>query len=216
MIKFELTQHDYRDSGGHYKSRVDRDMKLIVRFWNFTIDGNLTELAFVKSTLNYFMQAYWKRTSIAGRQSLYFVARQKDKKTFPPDMPSAERYYRQRVLPRRPGGDYARFRNWQGDQLADASDDKSRARRARLFQLIAARYGSCTTSEVKTKKLPSKQLILAAISSPRCSTASAPVSEGLGKSNLRPIVPVDRGAKSPSVAFLGGSGAGHGIAIKLQ
>lgn len=95
----EMEQHDYRDAGGHYKSRFDRETKVVVRFWGFTIDGNLTELTFVKSTLNYFMQCYWKRTSkegskidlakglhhetsLTGRQSLYFVARQKDKKHF--------------------------------------------------------------------------------------------------------------------------------------
>lgn len=92
----QMTQQDYRDAGGHYRSRFDREVKVVVRFWDFTIDGNLTELAFVKSTLNYFMQAYWKRSgkgseielakvlhheaSHAGRQSLCFVARQKAKK----------------------------------------------------------------------------------------------------------------------------------------
>jgi len=95
----EITQKDYRDAGGHHKSRFDREISVVVRFWEFTIGGNLTELAFVKSTLNYFMQAYWKRSSkdggkidlakvlhhdspYEGKQSLCFMARQKDNKRY--------------------------------------------------------------------------------------------------------------------------------------
>ncbi|WP_298268564.1 hypothetical protein [Geobacter sp.] len=95
----EMKQHDYRDSGGHYRSRADRNGKVVARFWGFTIDGDLTELAFVKSMLNYFMQCYWKRTSKEGskielakflchetkkegQQKLFFIARQKNKKHF--------------------------------------------------------------------------------------------------------------------------------------
>lgn len=97
----EMSQHDYVDSGGHSRARFDRNAKVVVRFWSFTIDGNLAELAYVKSTLNYFMQAYWKRTSKEGSrielsksiehydkhhranpQTLNFMARQKNKKHY--------------------------------------------------------------------------------------------------------------------------------------
>ena len=70
--KVLVDRQDYRDGGGHYKSRIDKNSKVVVRFWGFNIAGCLTELAFVKSTLNYFMQCYWKRTSKEGsRIELY-------------------------------------------------------------------------------------------------------------------------------------------------
>lgn len=97
----EMAQHDYEDAGGHSRARFDRNAKVVVRFWSFTIDGNLTELAYVKSILNYFMQCYWKRTSKEGSridlakvihhsdknlisypQSLNLMARQKNKKHY--------------------------------------------------------------------------------------------------------------------------------------
>jgi len=62
----EMEQHDYVDAGGHCRARFDRNAKVVVQFWSFSIDGNLTELAYIKSTLNYFMQCYWKRTSKEG------------------------------------------------------------------------------------------------------------------------------------------------------
>lgn len=97
--RVHVARQDYRDAGGHYRSRFDREVKVVARFWDFTINGDLTEFAFVKSTLNYFMHAYWKRSGKeaskidlakvlqhqsphAGRQSLYFVGRQKEKKRF--------------------------------------------------------------------------------------------------------------------------------------
>lgn len=96
----EMGQHDYRDADNRRRTRFERDVRVQVRFWDFTIEnGDLCELAFVRSTLNYFMQAYWKRSSNqggridlaktlhhenprGGRQSLYFVARQKNKQNF--------------------------------------------------------------------------------------------------------------------------------------
>lgn len=94
-----LTQHDYLICEKQVRSRHDKIVWLQVRFWEFIIDGNLQELAFVKSTLSYFMQAYWKRSSKEGCRvdlskslchekpdhtlhSLNFVARQKDRKNF--------------------------------------------------------------------------------------------------------------------------------------
>ena len=90
----EMERYDYRDNGGHYKTRFNRNTLVRANFWGFVIDNDLYELAMVKSSLNYFMQAYWKRTSKAGSkielvtmlkrnyggnlQALYLVARQKD------------------------------------------------------------------------------------------------------------------------------------------
>ena len=90
----EMERYDYRDNGGHYKTRFNRNTLVTANFWGFVIDNDLYELAMVKSTLNYFMQAYWKRSSKAGsrielvtvlkrndggnQQGLYLVARQKD------------------------------------------------------------------------------------------------------------------------------------------
>jgi|GEM_PF-786324 len=97
----EMEQHDYVDAGGHCRVRFEKNIKVGVRFWKFLVDGNLTELAFIKSTLNYFMQCYWKRTSKEGSRielmktihhshkshfvnplSLGFMARQKNKKHY--------------------------------------------------------------------------------------------------------------------------------------
>jgi hypothetical protein len=75
------------------RSHVTRETTVTVRFWNFVITDNLYELAMIKSTMNYFMQAYWKRstkqgakielaTSIGhnyGAQKLNFTARQKNR-----------------------------------------------------------------------------------------------------------------------------------------
>ena len=86
---------------GENKTRIrhSRNAFVSVKFWDFVIkDGNLYELAFVKSVCSFFMQAYWKRSTkegnrinlcetikheIAGRDfkssTLNFAARQKDK-----------------------------------------------------------------------------------------------------------------------------------------
>lgn len=90
----EMERYDYRDNGGHYKTRFNRNTLVRANFWGFVINNDLYELAMVKSSLNYFMQAYWKRSSKAGSkielvtmlkrnyggnlQALYLVARQKD------------------------------------------------------------------------------------------------------------------------------------------
>ncbi len=92
----QMEQSSYKDAGGHNRSRFDKDVTVSVQFWDFFLQhGNLSELAFVKATLNYFMQAYWKRSSKQGakielvkvlhrkdyrgnQESLCFVARQKN------------------------------------------------------------------------------------------------------------------------------------------
>lgn len=96
----EMGQYDYKDADNRRRTRFERAVRVQVRFWDFGIEnGNLQELAFVKSVLNYFMQAYWKRSSkqggridlaktlhrktlYGGRQSLCFTARQKNNQHF--------------------------------------------------------------------------------------------------------------------------------------
>jgi len=100
VVAAENQQINYKDSGNHHRTRFERDLRVFVHFWDFVIwNGNLQELAFVKSCLQYFMQCYWKRSTKEGgkidlakglhhedfgmgRSSLYFVARQKDKKHY--------------------------------------------------------------------------------------------------------------------------------------
>jgi hypothetical protein len=60
--KVKIRHYDYRASG-YYRSHVFRNVIVNVNFWDFMICNDLYELATVKSTLNYFMQAYWKRSS---------------------------------------------------------------------------------------------------------------------------------------------------------
>ena len=90
----EIARREFRDSQGHHLNRFDRNTRVKVSFWDFVIDNDLYRLAMVKSTLNYFMQAYWKRSSKAGSkielatvlfhdddfnpQSLNMIARQKN------------------------------------------------------------------------------------------------------------------------------------------
>ena len=90
----ELERYDYKDAGNRGQTRFNRNMVVTVGFWDFVIVNNLYELAMVKSTLSYFMQAYWKRSSKTGSkielatvlfhddefnpQALNMIARQKN------------------------------------------------------------------------------------------------------------------------------------------
>lgn len=90
----EMKRHDYKDANNVGRTRFDRNVFVIVQFWNFVITNDLYELALVKSSLNYFMQAYWKRGSKLGNkielatslehndtmQKLSFIAKQKNNK----------------------------------------------------------------------------------------------------------------------------------------
>ena len=101
--RVEMIPHDYLDGDIRYnrqRTRFDRNVKVFVQFWEFRIhNGNLYELAFIKSTLNYFIHSCWKRSIKEGGKidldkalfhessyvtpsSLHFVARQKDNKHF--------------------------------------------------------------------------------------------------------------------------------------
>jgi hypothetical protein len=93
-VTVEMERYEFRDSGGHHKNHFNRNAHVMVRFWDFVIHNDLYELALVKSTLSYFMQAYWKRNSKTGSkielatalehfhgrypQSLNLIARQKN------------------------------------------------------------------------------------------------------------------------------------------
>ncbi len=90
----EISWRELKDSGGHHLNRFDRNTSVKASFWDFVIFNDLFELAMVKSTLSYFMQAYWKRSSKAGSkielatvlfhdddfnpQALNMIARQKN------------------------------------------------------------------------------------------------------------------------------------------
>lgn len=92
--KVEMERYDFRDFRGNYRTRFNRKACAVIHFWDFVIFNNLYELAMVKSTLNYFMQAYWKRSTKQGTkielatslehrdddslQSLSLIAKQKN------------------------------------------------------------------------------------------------------------------------------------------
>jgi len=92
--KVELERYDYKDANNRGQTRFNRNMAVTVGFWDYIIVNDLYELAMVKSTLSYFMQAYWKRSSKAGSkielatalfhdddfnpQALNLIARQKN------------------------------------------------------------------------------------------------------------------------------------------
>jgi hypothetical protein len=61
-----MERYDYKDANNIGRTRFDRNVFVRVRFWGFVIYNDLYELAMVKSTLNYFMQAYWKRSRKQG------------------------------------------------------------------------------------------------------------------------------------------------------
>ena len=101
-ISTSVNMHEkgYKDGGGHSRIRFDREVTVDVSFWDYDFrDGDLYELTFVKSILQYFMQAYWKRSSKEGsrielakvlsrkdhngkHEALCFVARQKDNRNY--------------------------------------------------------------------------------------------------------------------------------------
>ena len=94
IAKVELERYDYKDANNRGQTRFNRNMVVTVGFWDYIIVNDLYELAMVKSTLSYFMQAYWKRSSKAGSkielatvlfhdddfnpQALNMIARQKN------------------------------------------------------------------------------------------------------------------------------------------
>jgi hypothetical protein len=94
----KVERRDYQDANYRQKTRFERNLTVRVHFWEFTID-QLQDLAFAKSILQYFMQAYWKRANKAGgkidlqkwisrdghpatRPVLWFTPRQKGGKNY--------------------------------------------------------------------------------------------------------------------------------------
>ena len=57
-----LKEYDYKDASKREKTRFDRQMKIVVRFWDFYSQNNLHELAVIKGTLSYVSHGYWKRS----------------------------------------------------------------------------------------------------------------------------------------------------------
>lgn len=92
----EMKRSDYKDSNNVGRTSFNRNVFVTVHFWNFVICNDLYELALIKSSLNYFMQAYWKRTSKQGMkfdlattlehndkmQKLNLIAKQKNNKYY--------------------------------------------------------------------------------------------------------------------------------------
>ena len=90
----EMSRHDFKDANNINRTRLNRNVKVRVSFWSFDIYDDLYELSMVKSTLTYFMQAFWKRSSKQGakielatslehqfpKQMLSLIARQKNNK----------------------------------------------------------------------------------------------------------------------------------------
>jgi len=62
----EIRQYSYSDSKSTDKKHFNRTVSVKAEFGDFSIDNNLYELAMVKSALQYFMQAYWKRSTKLG------------------------------------------------------------------------------------------------------------------------------------------------------
>jgi hypothetical protein len=88
----EMNRYDYKDFNNIGRTRFDRNVSVMVSFWNFVIYDDLYELALLKSSMSYFMQAYWKRRTKEGskieldtslehqfsKQTLSLIARQKN------------------------------------------------------------------------------------------------------------------------------------------
>jgi len=95
----ELEHHEYTDENRHKHSRIERKMTTRLLFWGFVVWGTLQDLALIKSSLTYFIQGYWKRSSKAASKidldteishphidgnirAVHFTARQKNNKNF--------------------------------------------------------------------------------------------------------------------------------------
>ena len=61
-IGAHMEEYNYKDASKREKSRLERQIKISVRFWDFYIHNDLHELAVIKGTLSYFMHGFWKRS----------------------------------------------------------------------------------------------------------------------------------------------------------
>lgn len=90
---------EYKDSDGRKRSRFERCVRTHFYFWDFCIDDDLSQLAFVKSIFTYFIHNSEKKSTKSGgrlilskeleqethegqTQMLCFTAKQKNDKNF--------------------------------------------------------------------------------------------------------------------------------------
>lgn len=91
----KMQEVKYLETSGEKRTRLEKDLIIFVHFWDFTIwNGDLYELTFVKSCLQFFMHSFWRRNGKdggkielsetlrhndprEGDESLHFAARQK-------------------------------------------------------------------------------------------------------------------------------------------
>lgn len=73
-IRAELESTEYKDATNRARVHFERKVKILVKFWDFPILGNLQELSLIKSSLIYFMQGYWKRS---GKRPAELILQQK-------------------------------------------------------------------------------------------------------------------------------------------
>lgn len=62
----DAIQHEYNDAANRRKTRFVRNVEVRADFWDYSIWNDLTDLAFIKATTQYYMQCYWKRSSKDG------------------------------------------------------------------------------------------------------------------------------------------------------
>lgn len=92
----ETTQRYYDHKRDGKRVLLDKNIEVAVNFWEFSIEnGNLTELALIKSNLQFYIHCFWKRSSRSGFNlkleksiehmtsngplTLSFIAREKNK-----------------------------------------------------------------------------------------------------------------------------------------
>jgi len=61
-IRSQVEEYDYMDANKREKTRFERQMKVLVRFWDFKCQSNLQDLAIIKGVLLYYTHGYWKRS----------------------------------------------------------------------------------------------------------------------------------------------------------
>jgi len=61
-IRSHVEEYDYMDVNKREKTRFERQMKVLVRFWDFHSRSNLQDLAVIKGVLSYYTHGYWKRS----------------------------------------------------------------------------------------------------------------------------------------------------------
>ena len=100
-VRVDMVPIDYKDASNLKRTRFEKKVRVSLGFWDFSVQASLQELAYIKATLIYFMQGYWKRSGKQGSrielsktiQFLYnnmdqnprdlsFTARQKNSQNF--------------------------------------------------------------------------------------------------------------------------------------